>query len=117
MKLEKILSVSFVVGLVLRLLHWPGGSLLIILSLGLIAMSYFPFAVIFFRTPITKKQNVLFSVLSGFSFSFVPVGVMFKFQYWLGANNYLSLGAFFSIIVLAPALVFIINYKKICLKN
>lgn len=105
MKFEKTLLFSFLVGLVLRLLHWPGGSLIIILSLGLMAIFYFPFAFLFFKDYETKKQNLLFSILSGLAFSFVPIGVMFKFQFWRGANDYLSLGAFFSLIIFLFCLV------------
>ena len=68
--------------------HFPGAGILLILSLGTLAIVYFPAAVYFFADKEIKRQNYALSVVSGLFLSIVPLGVLFKVMYWEGASSY-----------------------------
>lgn len=101
MKTEKSFTVVFLIGLIFKFLHFPGGAVLLIISLTIIAMLYFPMAFYFFSDRELKRQNLALSIVSGFFLSLVPIGIMFKLQYWPGAQLNLLIGTFSALIILA----------------
>ncbi len=94
MKTEKVVACIFLGGLVFKLMHWPGGGPLIVLSLTVLFIFYFAFAFYFFCDKQIKRQNLALSIISGIFLSTVPIGLMFKFQYWPGAQVMLLPGLF-----------------------
>ncbi len=71
-------------GFILKLLDVPGGGVLTVLSLSTLAILYFPLSFYFFSDKNVKTQNQPLSIISGFFLSLVPIGIMFKLQYWPG---------------------------------
>ncbi len=94
MRTEKVFASIFLVGLIFKLLHWPGAGVLIVISLSTLAFFYFPLAFYFFCDKQIKRQNLALSIISGFFLSIIPIGVMFKLQYWPGAQVQLLAGLF-----------------------
>ncbi len=101
MKTEKILSIVFIAGILFKLMHWPGGAVLLVLSLMTLAILYFPAAFYFFCDKVTKNQNLPLSVISGFFLSIIPIGILFKVQYWPGGQAYMLVGAVTAPVILA----------------
>lgn len=99
MKAEKGITIAFIVGLVFKYLHWPGGSQILIISLSILAIIYCFGAIYFFSDKTIKNQNLLLTIFSGFFLAFIPIGVLFKLQYWPGADFSLLLGIFLAIII------------------
>ena len=108
MKTEKGLFISFIIGLLFRyILHLPGASLLIVISLSLLATLYFPAAFYFFCDKKIKKQNLPLSIISGLFLSIISIGILFKIQYWPGANFHLLIGT-----VTAPIILGVTYFLK-----
>lgn len=104
MRTEKGLAIAFLVGLLFKYLHWPGGGLILVISLSTIAMLYCPGAFYFFSDKAIKKQNLALSIISGFFLATIPIGVLFKLQYWPGAQVNLLVGTVAAPIILGVTL-------------
>ncbi|UTW62173.1 hypothetical protein KFE98_19550 [bacterium SCSIO 12741] len=99
----------FVIGFVMRLMHWPGGSLLLILSTLVVSIYYFPFGLYVFGALAKKRpfssshikaagvSRLLFTLATGFSLATGMLGLLFKIQHYPGAEpllNFTSILAF-----------------------
>lgn len=91
MKTEKILALLFLISLFFISMHWPGGNILLILSLMFLTIIYFPFAFYFFSGKTFKNQNFAVSIIFGWLLSIVLIGIMFKLMFWPG-NQIMILG-------------------------
>jgi len=108
MKTEKILSIIFLIGIILKISHIPGGGVLSILSLLPLAICYLFFGFYFFCDKTIKKQNLVLSIISGIFFSLVPLGIVFKVHWWNGGYIYLVIAMFTT-----PIIFFVTYYLKI----
>lgn len=104
MRTEIGLFIAFLIGLVFRFLHWPGSGVIIVISLSSISLVYFPGAFYFFSDKVLKRQNLILSIISGLFLATIPMGMLFKLQYWPGANRYLLAGAVSAPIILGVTL-------------
>ena len=104
MRTEKGLTIAFLIGLIFKYLHWPGGGLILVISLSTMAILYCPGAFYFFSDKTIKKQNLALSIISGFFLAIIPIGVLFKLQYWPGAQVNLLVGAVTAPIILGVTL-------------
>ena len=107
MKTEKILSIIFLIGIILKYFHIPGGGILSIITLLPLAICYCFFGFYFFSDNTIKKQNLALSVISGIFFSLVPLGIVYKVQWWHGGYIYLVIA-----MVTTPIIFFISYYLK-----
>lgn len=105
MKTEKVLSILFIISLIFKLLSWPGSSALMLLSLTLLALCYFPFGFYFFSDKNFKNQNIGVSIIFGWFLSIAIIGIEFKLMHWPGANAMLIIGS------LTAGILTIIAYK------
>ena len=105
MRTEKGLAITFLIGILFKLMHWPGASLILVLSLSTLAIIYFPGAFYFFCDKVIKKSNLALSIISGLLLSIIPIGILFKLQYWPGAGLYLLIGSVAAPIILILTLV------------
>ena len=97
MKTEKVLSVVFIIALIFKLLHWPGGSMLLILSLMGLSFCYFPLGFVFFKTKGMKSEKVGVSIVFGWLLTASIIGILFKLMYWPGSAVMLTVGTTTSI--------------------
>jgi hypothetical protein len=121
-KLEKIIGITALVGLILKyLLLISGGGILITLSLVILADLYFLFGFALFNQiefkqifksdsykEITKEQ-IIGSIGVGIALSMIFVGALFKFSHWPDSLVLLIIG---TLISLVAAIVFLIKYFK-----
>lgn len=91
MRTEISLTIAFIIGLIIKLMHWPGGAFIMVISLCSLMLVYLC-GFYFFRERKTKKHVLGLSIVSGVLFSIIPIGVLFKFQHWPGAGFNLLLG-------------------------
>ena len=77
MRTETGLTALFLIGIFFKLMHWEGAGVMLTLSLGGLAMVYFPAAFFFFSDKSIKNQNLPLSIIAGFLLSIVPVGILF----------------------------------------
>lgn len=100
MKTEFGLSITFILALLFKFFHLPGGSVLLVLSLLTLSLVYFPFAFYFMCNKTIKQQNIPFSVLTGMFFSVAVTGILFKIQYWPGSTILLGIAIVPVIVIL-----------------
>ena len=103
-KLETILVSSFFVSVILKLFQLPLGDLLLILSGSSVAMfyyvaGYFIMNDVSLRRLLKEKKGknvsvpVLFgSIMAGWDFSIIAIGILFKVMLFPGADNMLVTG-------------------------
>lgn len=107
MKTEKILSIVFILGIILKFFHIPGGGILTILTLLPLSICYLFFGFYFFCDETIKQQNLILSIISGIFFSLVPLGIVFKVQWWHGGYMFLVIA-----MVTTPIIFFVSYYLK-----
>lgn len=117
LKLEKILGIIVVIGLVLKFTLIPGGGILLTLSLMTLACLYYPLGFALLNRigfkQIFKKESykglsalrIIGAIGAGMAFSAICVGILFKLQLWAGANINLIAGLATLLIVLTIALI------------
>lgn len=116
MKTEKILSVVFIIALIFKILHWPGGSMLLILSLMGLCFCYFPLGFVFFKTKGMKSEKVGVSIVFGWLLTVSIIGILFKLMYWPGAAFMLIVGTMTSFFLSIVAYV-LLNKSEENFKN
>ena len=100
MRTEKILGIIFIVGVFLKAFSLPGASVVLVVSLCLLALIYFFFSFYFFSVNGIKNQNLKLSIIAGIFYFFGVIGILFKLQYWYGDKSNLALGSLSSFIIL-----------------
>lgn len=105
-KLEKILWGVFVIGILFKIMKWPGAGILTITSLGLVSSFYLYLGIGIFNNLTLKAMfskdsyqykhrfNLLFGAIFGIVLAALVIGFLFKFMLWPGANVLLILGLF-----------------------
>lgn len=89
--LERILWILAALAFVMKALHLPMSSLLLVVSLSLLGMLYLFLAWLVFPSPTRRDQLVLLSVLGGFVMSLATMGILFKLLFWPFRAFYLLL--------------------------
>lgn len=92
MKTEKVLSIIFIISLLIKLMHWPGGSAIMILSLLGLALCYFPLGFYFLNEKNVFKQKLGISIVFGWLLSVAIIGILFKLMFWPGSGPMLIIG-------------------------
>lgn len=92
MKTEKILSIIFIISLIFKLNGWPGGGPLLVLSLTILTLCYFPLGFYFLNEKSVFKQKLGTSILFGWLLAIAIIGIEFKLMYWPGYLNMLIIG-------------------------
>jgi len=105
MKTEKIFTLVFISALVAKFLNIPGSSLLLMLSLLVLFLLYFPFAFYFFSDKIIRQQNIVVSIFGGMVLSIIPLGILFKLMLWPGYQVQLGMT-----LILTPLLLLLLIY-------
>lgn len=129
-KLEKIFGILFVVGVLMKLFLFPGAELILIMSLLLLSLLYYPLGFLFFNEiplkKVFKKEayrglnawRIIGSIGVGIGLSTIIIGILFKLQYWPNADDNLQTGLIFiGVIIMIAVIRFIKNrdvfYKRI----
>ena len=105
MKTERVLVILFLIGILFKFFHWTGFGLILTIACFSTAIIYCPFSFYFFSDKSLSNQNLPLSIISGFFLSIVPLGILFKIQYWNGAQIQLGFGLIITPIFLIIALI------------
>ena len=94
-----VCGVCFMIGVLIKILHWPEGNLLFFLGIALINFLLIPMIMI--RTKqLSINKPLLFTGL--ISLMVFLTGLIFKIQHWPGASNLLGLGSIALVFVFIP---------------
>ena len=105
MKTEIGFTTAFIIGLLFKFLHLPGGSIIVILSLGILSILYSSGGFYFFSDKTIKKSNIGFSIAAGLFLSIPLLGILFKIQHYPGATIMLLVGSLVAPVFLVLTLV------------
>jgi hypothetical protein len=99
--------VMLALGTVMKLFHWPGAGVMLVLGFVVLCLVFFPSAIYTnYRDSKLKQSKFLhLSILLG-GILFMA-GVLFKVQHWPGAAVLLLAGWFFILFVFLPVLLFV----------
>ena len=116
---EIILVVIFCIGAFFKINHYPGGSILLIISLGNLSLLYSYFSFILLNgikgRKMFKKSSyegipawrLLMTIILGFGIGVLMLGVLFKVQMYPGFSIMMKIGFMGTIISLT---VFVVKY-------
>ena len=99
MKTEKTLSIFLILGLILKFNNISGGTILTALVLFIFALIYLFGSFYFLSIDGVKNQKIILTVFSGVFFSFVPLGILFKIQFWPGGTALLFFGSLINLLL------------------
>ncbi|MBI1837041.1 MAG: hypothetical protein HYR91_07220 [Flavobacteriia bacterium] len=95
--------IIFITGTTLfKVMHWPGGGIMLMLSMLISCCVFFP---LFFIHRIIQEKtglNIIINILGLFIAEILFVGILFKIQHWPGASLLLIVG---SVLLIFPTLV------------
>lgn len=123
-RMERIIGFIAIVGIVFKLIHLPGGSIISILSLSMLSLFHyiFSFSVLngialgdMFNKAAYKHTSILkivVSIIIGISISLIVMGSLFKIQIWPGADFQLMIGLIVSGTIFPIALFFYFQTKE-----
>jgi len=112
MRTEKTFGIIALLGLFWLFMDFPGYGLLLILSMGILVLLYFPFGFYFLCDKEIKQQNLIFSIISGWFFSTALLGIQFKLLDYPGADFMLFVGVIQVLIILIVAFLLKRKAKK-----
>ncbi|MHC1707352.1 MAG: hypothetical protein AB9842_07495 [Bacteroidales bacterium] len=100
----------FLLGSLMKMLHWPGASIMVTLGLGIAALVFLPLALNVAYKEASDKA-LLWVYLTGFLCAFIDlIGAMFKINHYPGANILLMIGIPIPFILFLP--VYVYNHIK-----
>lgn len=118
---EKILAVLILIAIGMKLFLIPGGGVLLVLALQTLTIIYFALGFAFFNgirlRNIFKKSSytgistmrVVGAIVTGICLSNLLVGILFKLQFWPGANPMLIVSLIPTLIVLILVIIKLIK--------
>jgi hypothetical protein len=122
-KIELIVGLIAILGIVLKLLHIPGSGVLTVLTLSTLSMFYYVFSFALFNgirlRDIFKKasykdtnaKRIIGAIGLGFALSAITIGGLFKLQFWPGATVQLMAGLVTTGLILLIAAIFYFRSK------
>lgn len=105
---ERLLWVIVALALLMKLLHLPLASLLLIISASTVSMLYWALGWIIFPTPTRKDQVLGLSILAGFAFTALITGMLFRIQVWPNAGVQLAIG----LVLGAATVLLVLHFRR-----
>lgn len=109
--LGSLLLIFISAGTLFKLMHWPGGSLFIVVGLFFLSCVWIPLFFIERMFAEKKLLNIVVNIFALLSVCQMFIGVLFKIQHWPGASLMLITG---SLLFLFPTLLlYVIQQFKV----
>jgi len=93
-------GVSFMVGVLFRIMHWPGAQILIFIGISMLAYLLLPMILISKLKQANSKPGIVW--LGVLPLIIYVSGILFKINLWPGASILLAVGSIFLILVFIP---------------
>lgn len=95
-------GIVFMVGVLFKLMHWPGAALLLLAGWSIILCVFLPILLfIKIKEAETKREKGIY-FLGVFALTIFEISTMFKMFHWPGAGPLMLLGGFLLIVVFLP---------------
>ena len=82
MKTEKVFGGIILVGLIFKFMHLPFAGPLLVVGSGSLTIIYLAGSFYFFCDENIKRQNLAFSIISGFFLSNACMAILYKLMFW-----------------------------------
>ncbi|RYJ43197.1 hypothetical protein [Flavobacterium beibuense] len=124
-KAELILAILILTGIVLSVLHLPGGAMLLVLTMPVLSMMYLCLGFALLNGIPLKNESykglstmrIVGSVLSGIVFSIALIGILFVWMMWPGASVMLLSSIAGLLIMLIVVLIKYFTKKNLFYRN
>ena len=122
-KFELIVGLIAILGIFLKILHLPGSGILIMLTFAILSLFYYVFSFALFNGielrdvfknafyKDTNAKRMIGAVGLGWTLSVIILGVLFKLQFFSGANMLLQRGLVTLVLILFIAIIFYFRNK------
>lgn len=107
-QLEKILLISIVVAILMKLLNIPGNGILFVTTSMFISVFYLLGSWYFLGVPYNNVRMLLFSIYTGMAYSLAFIAVLYRIQHW---ENYILL-FYLTLIAISIALLILFFIRK-----
>ena len=100
-----IASLFSIVGMMFKVMHWPGASVLLVLGLGALAFCFLPFYGYSVLYKLSDNKSKAAGLFGSALFMSIALGALFKIQHWPGASMFLFLAFALLVLLVFPALL------------
>lgn len=104
-----ILLNLLLIGVILKVGHWPGAAILLSVSIILLVVIFFPLALISSYKSVEDKSQLHLYIIAYVTIAIVLLGALFKIMHWPGAGIFLIIGIPLPFILFLP---FYIRYHN-----
>lgn len=97
-------STGFFLGLLCKIMHWPGANILLICGLGVLGVIFLPALLVYLlKAAKNQSEKIIYSigVIAGIIYL---IGFLFKMMHWPGAVLLLTFGSAVLVAIFIPAL-------------
>lgn len=85
-------TAALISGVIFKINHWPGASILLVLSTFVIVALFLPLFFIVQYKESTEKKNLFLSIVGYFTISFLILGPVFKIMHWPFTDFFIFFG-------------------------
>lgn len=100
-------AAALVIGLILKFLHLPGASIMLVLGVGVASLFFLPLVFTLKAKEKQRTQEKITLIIGGICCSVISLSILFKVQHWPFANVMLILAMLTLLLVFVP--VYLIN--------
>lgn len=99
-------TILMLLGCMFKIMHWPGASIMLILSVFLFCFYFLPVALVYsYKSQEDSKYKVL-HIITYIVFFICVMGVLFKIMHWPGAGIFLIVGLPLPFVLFLPAFLY-----------
>lgn len=99
-------AIFMLFGCIFKIMHWPGASIMIILSVFLFCFWFLPAGLMNSYNSLPLKKMKTLHIVSFVVFFFCMLGVLFKIMHWPGAGMFLLPGIMLPFVVFFPVYLY-----------
>ncbi|MBC7863901.1 MAG: hypothetical protein IAF38_13075 [Bacteroidia bacterium] len=111
--MKKLIFISGIVtanlmlfGCMFKVMHWPGASVMLVLSVFLFSFFFLPAALSSAYKSQEEKKHKLLYIITFFVFSITMMGTLFKIMHWPGASMFLLIGIPLPFVLFLPVYIY-----------
>ncbi len=105
-----VTTMVVIAGTILKINHWPGAGILLLLGLGTLVLLFLPLALINHYNAEKNRQTLLLHIVTWLTCFIVFTSMLFKIQHWPFAGILMTIALPFPYVVFLP--VFLITTSK-----
>ncbi len=110
--LGAVITSLLLIGVLFKIMHWPGSSMFLILSVGMLSMYMVPVAIFNIQSYQNKTLIGISNGIGGFGGMILSIGLLFKIMHWPGSSFFMLVGMAFLTVVIFMFMILYIASKE-----